>query len=144
VNDRFEELLKELGDALGVPLHPDKRRVCKLHINQELHVQIECDLAKGEVLLGCFACEIPPGKYRENILKEALKANHHFPRTAVLAYSAKNNQLALFHTLSLHQLSGKTLADQLERFVEMAHAWKISIEQGGAAPSFQPHSKGKP
>ncbi len=128
--DRFEELLRELGAELGVTLHPDRRGACKLKINDQLHVQLECDTGQENLLIATFICEIPPGKYRENILKDALKSNSPFPKNGTLAYSERNNRLALFTRLRLSNLDGRTLADFLGAFVEKATQWKNGVETG--------------
>lgn len=132
--DRFEELLKELSAELGVALHPDRRGACKLKINDILHIQLECDAQQENLLIASFICEIPPGKFRETILKDALKSNGPFPLNGTLSYSERNNQLALFALLRLSNLNGKTLADFLIAFIEKANNWRVGVETGNTAP----------
>lgn len=127
--DRFTELLMELGSEVGQPLHPDKRGVCKLNVNDLFHVQIENDLRKDSLLIATFVGEIIPGKFRENILGEALKANQDV-RAGILGYSGKNNQLALFKYLPLHQLHGKELLGFLNEFLDKAAGWRAALESG--------------
>lgn len=131
--DRFEELLTELGAELGVALHPDKRGACKLKINESLHVQLECDAGRENLLIASFICEIPPGKFRETILKDALKSNGPFPLNGTLSYSERNNQLVLFSSYQLSHLNGKTLADFLTAFIEKANNWRVGVETGNTA-----------
>jgi hypothetical protein len=128
--DRFEELLNELSIEFGVALHPDKRGACKLRINETLNVQLECDPSQENLLIASFICEIPPGKFRENILKDALKCNGPFPVHGTLSYSERNNQLALFAFLHLSNLNGKTLADFITSFTEKVSNWRIGVETG--------------
>lgn len=128
--DRFEEILSELGNLLGTTLHPDKRGACKLNVNDILHVQIEMQPEKERLLLACMICEIPPGKFRENILKDALRANWPFPVHGTLSYSEKNNKLCLFEFLSLENLSGQKLLDNLNAFIAKADSWRVGVEQG--------------
>jgi len=128
--DRFEELLKELGDQYSIALHPDKLGACKLHIDNTLHVQLECDAHQENLLLATFICDIPPGKFRENILKDGLQANSNRAHGSVLAYSDKNNQLTLFQYLRLADLNGQKLADSLATFVERANLWRTGVETG--------------
>ncbi len=127
--DRFTELLTELGSQLGVPLHPDKRGACKLNVNNVFHVQIENDLQKETLLIAAFIGEIIPGKFRENILREGLKANKEV-KTGILAYSGKNNQLALFKHLPIRTLTGATLLAFLNEFLDKATAWRGALESG--------------
>jgi hypothetical protein len=128
--DRFEELLNELGAEFGTTLHPDRKGACKLKINEIFHIQIECDAHQENLLVATFICDIPPGKYRENILKDALKANGPFPINGTLAYSDRNNQLVLFSYFRLSNLTGKKLAELLAAFVDKANHWRIGVETG--------------
>jgi hypothetical protein len=128
--DRFEELLNELGTELGITLHPDRKGACKLKINEALHVQIECDAHQENLLIATFICDIPPGKFRENILKDALKSNGPFPLNGTLAYSDRNNKLVLFSYFRLANLTGKQLAEFLNSFVDKANNWRIGVETG--------------
>lgn len=131
--DRFEDLLKELGTEYGIPLHPDRIGACKLKMSDQFHIQLECDPRQENLLVATFICEIPPGKFRENILKDGLKANTALVKTGTLAYSDRNNQLALFAYLPLPTLNGHKLADFLKKFVEKAAEWKTGVETGNTA-----------
>jgi hypothetical protein len=133
--DRFEELLKDFGREINLPLHPDKNRLCRLNINDILHVQIESDEAKDRILIATFICDVPAGKFRENILKESLKANHFYPRVGTLAFSERNNKLALFEYVQYSNLTGEKLGQVLGQFIERADAWRLAIERGQTAPS---------
>src|SRR5277367_5219942 len=108
--DRFEELLNELSTELATPLHTDRKGACKLKINETFHVQLECDAHQENLLVATFICDVPPGKYRENILRDALKANWPFPKNGTLAYSDRNNKLVLFSNFQLANMNGKKLA----------------------------------
>ena len=127
--DRFTELLAELGSQMGLSLHPDKRGACKLNVNNVFHVQIENNLQKETLLIATFVGEIIPGKFRENILKAGLKANKDV-QTGILAYSGKNNQLALFKHLPIQNLTGATLLAFLNEFLDKATAWRGALESG--------------
>lgn len=142
--DRFEDLLKELGVEYGIPLHPDRIGACKLKVNDQFHVQLECDPRQENLLVATFICDIPPGKFRENILKDSLKANAAPHEMGTLAYSDRNNKLALFHYLPLPDLNGHKLADFLAKFVEKAAQWKTGVETGNTAQlvAFSPKSSG--
>lgn len=128
--DRFEELLHELSDEYNIALHPDKKGACKLKINEAFHIQMECDVHQEHLLVATFICDIPPGKYRENILKDALKANGSFPKNGTLAYSDRNNKLVLFSYLQMSNLTGKKLAEFLVSFLDKTSNWRIGVETG--------------
>jgi hypothetical protein len=131
--ERFAELLNELSVELGVTLHPDKRGACRLKIDTASPIQLECDQKLESLLIATFICEVPPGKLRENIFKDALKANGTFPKYGILAYSDRNNQLALFAHVRLAYLTGKKLAESLLAFLEKANGWKRGVETGATA-----------
>lgn len=127
--DRFDEILNELGRLINVPLHTDKNRVCRLIFNKTMAMQIEYDAAKEKVYLVAMVCDIPPGRFRENVCREALKANNYYPRIGTLAYSDRHNKLALFETFSIHGLTAEKLAPALGPFVEKANFWRANIEK---------------
>jgi Tir chaperone family protein CesT len=133
--DRFVEVLKELGQIVNVPFHPDKHHVCELNINNVLHIQLEPDLSGERLLIASFLVDVPAGRFREGVFREALKANHPFERTGTLAYSARNNKLFFFHYLPFYQLTGEKLADFLGPFISEAESWRTSIESGSMGPS---------
>ena len=127
--DRFQELLNELSIQLGTSLHPDKRGACRLKMN-ELHIQLECDPKQENLLVATFICELPPGKLRENILRDALKTNGPFPKNGTLAYSDRHNKLTLFTYLHLASLTGQKLAEFLFEFLDKANHWRAGVETG--------------
>ena len=136
--DRFEEILNELGAEFNISLHPDRKGACTLNINEILHVQLECDAHQENLLLASFICDLPPGKYRENILRDALKANSPFPSNGTLSYSDRNNKLVVFANLRLPSLTGTKLAEFLALFVDKVNNWRIGVETGHTAHLAQP------
>jgi hypothetical protein len=132
--DRFEELLKQVGAQLDIALHLDPNRACNLNINGLFHIQIEEDVRKDALLLASFICEVPPGKFRENVLREALKSNNAYPRVGTLGYSDRNNQLALFTHISWYQLTADKFLKSFNPFLEKVDNWRLAITSGHPAP----------
>jgi len=128
--DRFEELLKALGQLLNVPLHPDHKGKCRLNVNNLFHIQLDPDPAKNRLLIATFVCPVPPGKARENILKNALKTNGAPSSLGTLAYSERTHQLALFSYLPFYELTGEKLAAFLAAFIQKADEWRMGVETG--------------
>lgn len=128
--DRFEEILHELGNLIGTPLHPDKRGACKLNVNDLLRVQIEYQPEKERFLLASMLCEVPAGKFRENILKDSLRANWPYPVNGTLSYSDKNNHLCLFEYLSSENMTGQKFFDALNAFIAKADSWRLAVQRG--------------
>jgi hypothetical protein len=131
--DPFEALLNELSVELGVTLHLDRKGACKLKINEMFDVQLETDAHQENLLVASFICDAPPGKYRENILRDALKTNWPFPKNGTLAYSDRNNKLVLFSYFRLANLNGKKLAEFLSVFIDKANHWRTGVETGHTA-----------
>ncbi|MBS0616206.1 MAG: CesT family type III secretion system chaperone [Verrucomicrobia bacterium] len=128
--DRFATLLADLGTLINVPLHPDSKRLCRLNIDNKIHIQIQEEENQDRLLVACFVGEIPAGKFRENLLKATLKENNAYPRLGTFAYSARNNQLALFAYIYYPGLHGDNFADFLGTFLEKAFTWKTALETG--------------
>ncbi len=128
--DRFTELLEELGDLLNTDLRPDVRGHCKISIDDTWNVQIEFQPERERLLIASFLCDVPPGKLRENILKDGLKANWPTPKGGVLCYSERNNKLCLFDYVSTEHLTGKQLASALDAFITQGKSWQKAVETG--------------
>jgi hypothetical protein len=128
--DKFAILIDELGTLIQVPLQLDHRRHCALSINGELHIQMSEEETKETLLIATFIGEVPPGKFREILFKEALKENNLFPRVGTFSYSERNNQLAFVSSLPFAGLHGNALTDFLETFIEKALSWKTGLATG--------------
>lgn len=132
--DHFAELLTDLGRAINLPLHPDKKRLCQLNVNNLFPLQISDDPAKERLLIAALITDLPPGKFRENILKEALKANALVPSLGTFGFSERNNKLALFTYLPYLNLTGEKIAEFLSPFIDKCLAWRSAIETGAPLP----------
>lgn len=133
--DRFEQLLSELSVQIGIPLHVDKNRACKLKINDTLHIQIEFDMQKESLLCATFVAEVPAGKFCEEILKEALKWNDALPRLGTFALCERNRQLTYFLYVPIAEFHGDKLGKILAEFIRNADAWRTAIVSGRSSPS---------
>lgn len=131
--ERFTELINQLAETLSADLYPDRNGVCLISFDDVIRVQLEPDSRGQNMIISTFICEVPPGKLRENILKDALKANGPFPVNGTIAYSERNNHLVLFAILPFENLNGKKCADFLNTFIEKASQWHKAIETGNTA-----------
>lgn len=128
--ERFAALLDELGEELNIGLYPDQKGACLLLIDDHFRIQLECHVKPDHLLVASFLCDIPPGKFRETVLKDALKANLNSCQEGILAYSERNNQLTLFSFLPLSSLNGKVLAHFLTSFLEKGDNWIKAVRSG--------------
>ncbi len=114
----------------------DAHQACTLQIHDKIRVQLQLDPHQTYLLMACLAIEIPPGKFRENVLRDALKANYLTdPRPATLGYVETNNHLSLSQTIPLAILNGERLAGFFSAFLAEAKSWIQAIEQGKSSPS---------
>lgn len=134
VTDLFGAILQELGDALKM-VHPglqaDENHTCLLKLKGDILIQIEIDRSGKYLIMGSELGAISPGRYRENLLTEAMKANAMpHPRYGTLAYSHHTDQLALFEMLSLRNLTGSKVAEFMMLFSAKAMLWKEALQRG--------------
>lgn len=135
MTDRFEQLLSQLGPFFGIKLHPDKVGACTVAINPHTKVQLQLDISLENLLLFAKIIEIPPGKFRENVLKDALKANGlPDPLPGILAYLPDTSYLTLYQSYPVSILNGERLAGLVGAFLEMAESWHNAIKAGQSAP----------
>ena len=131
----FEDLLKELSPLVGLPLHPDNHGACCLLVGDRLEVQIEPD-KRDDIVIFAFMNELPPGKFREEVLKEGLKANAQFLPGGIISFSGKTNQLAIYQRLQHQTINAHDLLDALASFIDYAMQWQMSLQDGKTAPTF--------
>ncbi len=136
MTNQFEDLLHELSKVFHLELKVDRQNACSIQIHPHLIIQMQLDISQENLWIFSKLIDTPPGKFRENILKEALKANGlPDPRIATLAYLSQSNQLVLFQKYPLKILNGERLSGFLGAFVEMADQWRDAIQSGQSAPA---------
>jgi hypothetical protein len=131
ISDLFSALLQELGRALQIPdLHPDRNNSCLIKMKSNLKIQIELNPSTGSLIVATDFGLIPPGRYKEDLFKEALKANGMPPpRYGIFAYSRQTGHLVMFEELNTKDLSGEKIADLIAPFEEKALKWVESIKR---------------
>lgn len=131
--DRFQTLIDEFGEEVGLPLQVSPNRSLAIHAEDQLILQIEESDNQQRILLAIAVAPLPAGKFREEVLLSALQYNSILPRLGTLAYLEERGELILFHWIPFHLLTGLKLADLVERVVELSQTWKRLIETGGAS-----------
>lgn len=145
VADLFDSLLQELGEAMEIEdLHLDANNTCLIRFQSGLEVYIE-PYEKDEFMLISTDLElVPAGRYREEVYREALKANELSNKhPGVFGHSEQSDHLILFGMLSLRELNGEKIATFLYPFIEKAERWKIAI-QNGDVPLADTMTTGRP
>ena len=131
----FSELITQLAEELETSLQVDSKGGCSLLFDDKIRVQLEMDKYEQHLMVIAFATKIPPGKFREKVLFEALKINNDYPRFAVLGYYDQTAELILHHLAPLENLTGKTLLPLLQEIVDLAILWNKAIENNLAVPT---------
>jgi hypothetical protein len=123
--------------TLNLPLQTDRNNACAIKVKHGVVIQLQRNAAQDKLLVGCKIIEVPPGKFRENVLKEGLKANGlPDPRVGTFAYVAPINTLFLFQEYSFDLLTtGERITGLLGPFIRAATDWKLAIERGFPAPT---------
>lgn len=135
MTDKFTELLHSLSTLFGIELRADKYNACALQIKQGLVIQLQPNDTAEKLLIASKITEIPPGKFRENVLKEALKANARpDPLVGTLAYLPNSNMLVLFQYYPLDLLTSERLAGLITPFIDVAEQWRSAILSGQTNP----------
>lgn len=129
----FDELLKEFASFLKIELHSDQNEACCLQIDEKLKVQISPD-KKGCLVIFSLLEELCPGKFREEVLKEGLKANAMLVSERILGFSGKTGHLALHQFLNVDSLTGAQLFDAFLGFIEYATKWQTALYEGKTSP----------
>jgi len=133
--DRFQEIIWDLGEEIDLSLHVDTNNSCQIIVDENLSIQLEVEQKNEKLLIAAYVSEVPPGGYREKVLKETLKRNSLSNCLGTFAYIEKINMLILFHFLPLETINKKQLADFLEQFIEEASTWHSSISMGTPLPT---------
>ena len=130
VTDLFGALLEELGHCLKIPnLHPDSNNSCLIRFKNGVEVQMEIDKSGRNLVVGSDLGSVPIGKYRENLFREALKANDlPPPHHGILSYSEKTDHLVLYKKIPLADLNGEKIAAAITPFSEKALIWQEALK----------------
>ncbi|CDZ80696.1 Tir chaperone protein (CesT) [Candidatus Rubidus massiliensis] len=128
----FSNILNDLAPLLGIPeLTLDEKNACVIEFNKEIKIQLEILKDHSGLLIATKIGTVPPGKFRENLFKEALKVNNiPPPRKGVFAFSKKNDLLILYDKVFLKNLQIDQLAKKIIKMQETAKVWKDALEKG--------------
>ncbi|MBS3904593.1 MAG: CesT family type III secretion system chaperone [Simkania sp.] len=131
----FEDLLKDLASLMDLPLHVDHRGVCCLRVDDQFEVQMEVG-KKNDLIILAFINELGPGKFREEVLKEGLKANNQLLPGGIVSFSGKTNQLVIYKRLPNELLNAQSVLETLSSLIDYATQWLVSLKEGKTAPAF--------
>lgn len=131
----FADMVDQLAQALEVELIPDANGALQIIVDESIAVQIEPNETDERILLGSSLYELPPGKYRADVLKSALIHNGLAqPPLETLCYIEQKGTLALFRYLPTKHLTVEKLLLALSNFITTASDWIQALESGHSAP----------
>ncbi len=134
VSSQFGLLLKEFEPFFGCDLLADENNSCLIRLVTGLHIQIEMDRS-GQILIGCRLGPLFTGRYRDSLIKQAMKSNDAGPLSSgIFGFSQKSRQLILFTKLDPATLTRDRIGRVLPAFVNKAKIWKEAIEQERLPP----------
>jgi len=143
IDDKFGALLQELSDVLKIELTPDSNNNCKIEYPDKMVITMEPNVLGDHLRLIVEIDKPGDGRYREEVLKEALLANNlPPPRNGIFCYGAKSNLLLLYDSISFEDLSGVRLAEIIDILLKKGRQWKESIQRGELPTHRSIESKG--
>ncbi|NGX56265.1 MAG: hypothetical protein K1060chlam5_00503 [Candidatus Anoxychlamydiales bacterium] len=139
----FEEIILNLSKLLDIDMHVDELGNCTLLVDDKIEVTLEYDDTSEKLLIFTPLNEIPPGKFRENVLIFSLKENNDLNFLFTLGYIESENMLAMSYTQDIDKLNNEELMDILNNFNITATFLYDSISQG-TIPMIDDTSTNKP
>lgn len=132
VKDLYGMLLEDLGRMLKLSeLQPDRNNSCMIKFANGTSCFIEPGKERP-ILTIAFELGTPaPGKYRENLFFDALRANGMLPpRVGYFAYSTKSGKLFLMQELLMDGIHADAVFHILTPMKEKAKEWQEAIARG--------------
>lgn len=142
--DIFTDLLQALGKIFSVHLKPDRNNACLIQINKNIQLQIETDLSEENLILGAKLCTVLPGKFREDVLRNALQHNALPDAPGYLGFIQETNTLVLFTFIYFRGQNPERIAQLIEEFLQVAVSWKEAIAANTPGPVIKPTTNSSP
>ena len=117
------ELIKDLGERLGVEFEPDANGVCAFEADGLVISILDLPELGAIALIGDLGN--PPPEHLERLYATLLEANHLFRDTggATISRDPETGRFALCRAVQRGMLSPEGFYDTVERFVSAAQVW---------------------
>lgn len=127
----LESLLKELGEKIDLPkLESTRNNNIALILKGKNEVVLQQHKTEPYLIISFEIVEIPAGRYRENILREALKFNGlNKAHEGIFGFSKKTQKLFLFDMLPMDDISGDQVNTIMQALSEKVTVWKEALSR---------------
>jgi len=118
-----EDLTQGLGLNLDIEDSPSYTLTIRDH-----EVQLELDNTGDCIVVSVVLGKVPSGRYREDILEQALRSNGFPPPFfGIIGYSLEGDILVLHRKFHASKLSKKLIMDSIPPFIQMAEEWSRAL-----------------
>lgn len=126
---QFELILGDLEDYFKVPLKHIEKSVI-IDFPFDVKVQIEMDNS-NDLLIAIHVGKLIPGHYRNEIFKQALKANNFYSiTTGAFGFIKASEKLYLFTFIPPFYQKKERYKDILDPLLAKAQKWAEAIQRG--------------
>lgn len=134
--EKYEQIMEELGDLLGVSLESEGTPMRRLAIQEKFILQFEPSRESDDLFIIAIISEIPPGKFREKVLKAALKENENASYDqGIMGFIETQNLLSMHVKYPLRGAKAEKILELLPAFLEKAESWYDALQVGRAGPN---------
>lgn len=133
VQDLYEALLDEIGKKLKIPdLKPNAQNTCMIEMHNGLQISLQFAAKSSEFLIGAKIAKLPPGRYRMDVLLEALKSNglSDSLKQGTFGYNQALDELYLFKLIPTTDLTSDKILDHFHPLKEKANLWFEALKRG--------------
>jgi hypothetical protein len=129
VNNQYEAVLRDFETFFKCKLAPNANNTCVISIPNSVRIQIELD--RNSKVLIASRLGILQGRFRDIVLREALKANEFYDiSTGSFGLGKKSNNLMIFLQMDLDQLNPDKINTVMPIFLAKANLWAEGIKSG--------------
>ncbi|NBO24554.1 MAG: hypothetical protein EBU93_04910 [Chlamydiae bacterium] len=140
----LQQVITILDESLDIDLHLDENQSCKILLNDKISVQIELDPSRQYMIFASEIFILPPGKFREMVLKGAILANYGKDKEiGSFSYLPKSCALMLHEFFPINFIQESEVFDLFARFSTKALFWKDHLDRN-TIPQSASHEPAQP
>lgn len=128
----FPALLKELGERLDIPnLEPSQYNNAALKLKGGVNVLLQAHKTDPYLIASFEISDLQAGRYRENVLREALKFNSlNQSHQGIFGYNKINQKFYLFDMIAFEDTTPEQVHTILLNLSVKVKQWKEAFERG--------------